>query len=66
MVLTDDNFVSVHAAVEAGRVTFDNVRKVSRARGINLPGDPAGQDKLLRARAGPRPANPQLSWANSV
>ncbi|MEX2256844.1 MAG: HAD-IC family P-type ATPase [Acidimicrobiia bacterium] len=29
MVLTDDNFVSIHAAVEEGRVTFDNVRKVT-------------------------------------
>jgi Ca2+-transporting ATPase len=28
MVLTDDNFVSIHAAVEEGRVTFDNLRKV--------------------------------------
>jgi magnesium-transporting ATPase (P-type) len=29
MVITDDNFVSVFAAVEEGRVAFDNVRKVS-------------------------------------
>jgi magnesium-transporting ATPase (P-type) len=29
MVLADDNFVSVQAAVEEGRVTFDNVRKVT-------------------------------------
>jgi magnesium-transporting ATPase (P-type) len=29
MVLADDNFVSIHAAVEEGRVTFDNVRKVT-------------------------------------
>jgi calcium-translocating P-type ATPase len=29
MVLTDDNFVSIHAAVEEGRVTFDNLRKVT-------------------------------------
>ena len=29
MVLTDDNFVSIEAAVEEGRVTFDNVRKVT-------------------------------------
>ena len=29
MVLTDDNFVSIYAAVEEGRVTFDNVRKVT-------------------------------------
>jgi calcium-translocating P-type ATPase len=29
MVLTDDNFVSIHAAVEEGRVTFDNIRKVT-------------------------------------
>jgi Ca2+-transporting ATPase len=27
MVLADDNFVSIHAAVEEGRITFDNVRK---------------------------------------
>lgn len=29
MVLTDDNFASIYAAVEQGRVTFDNVRKVT-------------------------------------
>lgn len=29
MVLADDNFVSIRAAVEEGRVTFDNVRKVT-------------------------------------
>jgi len=29
MVLADDNFVTVTAAVEEGRVTFDNIRKVT-------------------------------------
>jgi magnesium-transporting ATPase (P-type) len=29
MVITDDNFVSIFAAVEQGRVVFDNVRKVT-------------------------------------
>jgi magnesium-transporting ATPase (P-type) len=29
IVLADDDFVSIHAAVEEGRVTFDNVRKVT-------------------------------------
>lgn len=29
MVLADDNFVSIYAAVEEGRVTFDNVRKAT-------------------------------------
>jgi magnesium-transporting ATPase (P-type) len=29
MVLTDDNFVSITAAVEEGRVTFDNLRNVT-------------------------------------
>jgi len=29
IVLTDDNFVSIAAAIEEGRVTFDNVRKVT-------------------------------------
>jgi calcium-translocating P-type ATPase len=29
MVLTDDNFVSIYAAVEEGRVTFDNLRKAT-------------------------------------
>jgi calcium-translocating P-type ATPase len=29
MVLADDNFVSIQAAVEEGRVTFDNMRKVT-------------------------------------
>jgi magnesium-transporting ATPase (P-type) len=29
MVLADDNFVSIKAAVEEGRITFDNVRKVT-------------------------------------
>ena len=29
MVLADDNFVSIYAAVEQGRVTFENLRKVT-------------------------------------
>src|SRR5690606_20468549 len=29
MVLADDNFVSIVAAVEEGRTTFDNIRKVA-------------------------------------
>jgi magnesium-transporting ATPase (P-type) len=29
MVITDDNFVSIFAAVEEGRIVFDNVRKVT-------------------------------------
>jgi len=29
VVLTDDNFVSITAAVEEGRITFDNLRKVT-------------------------------------
>ncbi|GIW06075.1 MAG: ATPase [Dehalococcoidia bacterium] len=29
MILADDNFVTIYAAVEEGRVTFDNVRKVT-------------------------------------
>lgn len=29
MVLTDDDFVSIYAAVEEGRVTFDNLRKAT-------------------------------------
>ncbi|MDQ4084151.1 MAG: HAD-IC family P-type ATPase, partial [Actinomycetota bacterium] len=29
MVLTDDNFTSIYSAVEEGRITFDNVRKVT-------------------------------------
>jgi magnesium-transporting ATPase (P-type) len=29
MVLADDNFVSIQAAVEEGRITFDNLRKVT-------------------------------------
>jgi magnesium-transporting ATPase (P-type) len=29
MVLADDNFVSIYAAVEEGRITFDNLRKVT-------------------------------------
>ena len=29
MVLVDDNFVSIYAAVKGGRITFDNIRKVT-------------------------------------
>jgi Ca2+-transporting ATPase len=29
MVLADDNFVSIYTAVEEGRITFDNLRKVT-------------------------------------
>jgi Ca2+-transporting ATPase len=29
MVLADDDFVSIHAAVEEGRITFENLRKVT-------------------------------------
>jgi calcium-translocating P-type ATPase len=29
MVLADDNFVSIYAAVETGRITYDNLRKVT-------------------------------------
>jgi Ca2+-transporting ATPase len=29
MVLADDNFASIQAAVEQGRITFDNIRKVT-------------------------------------
>jgi Ca2+-transporting ATPase len=29
MVLADDNFVSIHSAVEEGRITFDNLRKAT-------------------------------------
>jgi Ca2+-transporting ATPase len=29
MVLADDNFASIYAAVEEGRITFDNLRKVT-------------------------------------
>jgi Ca2+-transporting ATPase len=29
MVLADDNFVSIYSAVEEGRITFDNLRKVT-------------------------------------
>jgi calcium-translocating P-type ATPase len=29
MVLTDDNFTSIYSAVKEGRVTFDNIRKVT-------------------------------------
>ena len=29
MVLADDNFLSIYAAVEEGRITFDNLRKVT-------------------------------------
>jgi Ca2+-transporting ATPase len=66
MVLTDDNFVSIYAAVEEGRVTFDNLRKVT----FFLISTGAALLAAILATVGlgwPLPMRPaQLLWLNLV
>lgn len=66
MVLTDDNFVSIYAAVEQGRVTFDNLRKVT----FFLISTAIGAPLVLLATLAfgwPLPFVPaQLLWLNLV
>jgi Ca2+-transporting ATPase len=66
MVLTDDNFVSIYAAVEEGRVTFDNLRKVT----FFLISTGAAELAAILATVGlgwPLPMRPaQLLWLNLV
>ena len=66
MVLTDDAFVSIYAAVEEGRVTFDNIRKVT----FFLVSTGAAEVVLLLGAlllAYPLPLLPaQLLWLNLV
>lgn len=66
MVLADDNFVSIEAAVEEGRVTFDNVRKVTFF--LVSTGVAAVLTILTALGAGwPMPFLPaQLLWLNLV
>jgi Ca2+-transporting ATPase len=66
MVLADDNFVSIVAAVEQGRITFDNVRKVTF---FLISTGAAGIAILLTALVlgWPLPLLPaQLLWLNLV
>lgn len=66
MVLTDDAFVSIYAAVEEGRVTFDNIRKVT----FFLVSTGAAEVALILGAlilAYPLPLLPaQLLWLNLV
>jgi calcium-translocating P-type ATPase len=66
MVLADDNFVSIYHAVEAGRVVFDNVRKVTYF--LVSTGVAAIAALLYSLAAGlPLPFLPaQLLWLNVV
>jgi calcium-translocating P-type ATPase len=66
IVLADDNFVSIHAAVEIGRVTFDNLRKAT----FFLISSGAAEVMLIvsaLALGWPLPMLPaQLLWLNLV
>ncbi len=66
VVLTDDNFVSIYAAVEEGRVVFDNLRKVI----FFLLSAGAAEILVILAALGlgwPIPLLPaQLLWLNLV
>jgi cation-transporting ATPase F len=66
MILTDDNFVSIYAAVEEGRVTFDNLRKAT----FFLISTGAAAVLMILASQGlrwPLPLLPaQLLWLNLV
>lgn len=66
MVITDDNFASIVAAVEQGRGTFDNIRKTLQ---YLLSGN-AGELLLMTVAVGaglPLPLMPvQLLWINLV
>jgi calcium-translocating P-type ATPase len=66
MVLTDDNFVSIAAAVEEGRITFDNLRKVTFF--LVSTGAATIVTILIALAAGwPLPLLPaQLLWLNLV
>jgi calcium-translocating P-type ATPase len=66
VVLADDNFVSIYAAVELGRVTFDNLRKAT----FFLISSGAAEVSLIvvaLALGWPLPLLPaQLLWLNLV
>jgi calcium-translocating P-type ATPase len=66
IVLADDNFVTIHSAVEVGRVTFDNLRKAT----FFLISSGAAEVALIVAALAlgwPLPLLPaQLLWLNLV
>jgi magnesium-transporting ATPase (P-type) len=66
MVITDDNFASIFQAVEAGRVVFDNIRKVTL---FLIPTGLAAIVSILMAMALDLPipyVAAQLLWINLV
>ena len=67
VVLADDNFATIAAAVEEGRTVYDNI---ARSHLFMLPtngGEAAGDLVAVLARAAPCPSPPvQILWVNMV
>ena len=59
LVITDDNFSSIVAGIEEGRIAYDNVRKVT----MLLIGTGIGEIVLFLLSLGRRPADPAVRGA---